>query len=265
MNLFPRVSLLGIWSTGSFTTKRIGPTMRDVALVNANYPKSEALTTYTTIGPASMSVFVPLDADKASLIWQQEAKTTEALKHYAFKREVVIQTLDPSGSVTGEYLRVSQMVLTDDGQRFEKVISNPKSTLKKLRITAADLEDFSGAQMSSLDPSVYALTVSGSDILAVPDLRRAGGARVFRGRLQVDAEGRVTRLEGITLPEGKERFPRFVAQRAEVSGNLFPSQTTAEDTLRFPKYDVRVRWIVRFSDYRKFRSELTINDEVEGQ
>lgn len=85
--------------------------------------------------------------------------------------------MDETGNVTGEYIRVSQMILGDDGRRIEKVASK-KSNLEWLRITKTDREDFSGAQMALIgDPTLYRLVEQGQDILAVPDLQRAQGVR----------------------------------------------------------------------------------------
>lgn len=86
---------------------------------------------------------------------------------------------------------------------------------------------------------------------------------MFRGTLKLDQKSRITEMRGITLPEGNERFPRFVSRRAPVAGYLFPAETVAEDTLHFPTRDVRVRWVVKFSDYRQFRSSVSIT-EAEG-
>ena len=109
------------------------------------------------------------------------------------------------------------MILGDDGERIEKVASK-KSNLEWLRITKADREDFSGAQMALIgDPTLYRLFEQGQDILAVPDLQRARaqGVRVFRGPLKLDQKSPITEMQGITLPEGNERFPRFVSRRAK--------------------------------------------------
>src|SRR5206468_3067976 len=90
------------------------------------------------------------------------------LNQYAFKRDVVLQTIGASGEVTGEYIRNSQFVFDDRGERVEKVLYHPKSTIKEMKITREDIQDLAGAQLFGLEISEsgsYQITFAGQENL----------------------------------------------------------------------------------------------------
>jgi hypothetical protein len=206
-----------------------------------------------------------------------EDETLNELKNYTFRRDVLIQTLDKNGKVSGEYHRLSQMVLDDNGNRVEKIISFPKSSLKRLYITQEDIEDLANAQMLGLDLGQldrYHVSVegrvreNGKSLLLLRitpvDLARAKAEhiRVFNGVAVVDeALMRIVRIKGHALPEGNQRFPAFETTRNSIDNiNHFPVSTTADDVLEFPQVSIRIRMKVTYSAYRRFSSEVKITD-----
>ena len=48
-----------------------------------------------------------------------ETELREALKQHTFKRDVVLQTIGPKGQVTGQYIRNSEFLFDDRGNRIE--------------------------------------------------------------------------------------------------------------------------------------------------
>jgi hypothetical protein len=233
------------------------PSAQDAALLRAMYPDAKAATSIptpvATLAPA-LPALPALDVTKTA---EQETAMLAVLQRYSFRREVSIQTLDNEGKVTGDYERISQMVLADDGRRIERVVSH-HSHLKGLRITGQDRVDFSGAQMGVIgDFARYRFSRSPSGAIEVKPLS-IDRERVFKGEIQLDDAGRIVKLEGTTLPEKDERFPVFTSIRKEVSGYLFPAETFGEGVLQFPRLAVRVRWRVKFTDYKEFRSRVSI-------
>ena len=206
-----------------------------------------------------------------------EAEAREELKGYTFLRDVLIQTVDDSGAVSGEYRRVSRLVFDDKGGRVERVISFPEPTLKNLVITPEDLADLSGVQPFGPDLAEagryrirYAGEVNeGGERFRVLRFRPAAVAaadwRAFSGEVWVRAEdGRVVRVRGRALPEGEQRFPAFETRREKVDGaHFFPVHTYADDVLRFPSRRVRMRMTVRYSDYRRFLGKVSVVEEGE--
>ena len=206
---------------------------------------------------------------------QTETQFRETLIHYSFKRDVVLQTIGANGEVTGEYLRNSIFVLNDRGERVEKVTFHPKSTMKDLTITQEDIQDLAGSQLFGLelgDLNAYNLSyltpaeLDGRLVHVIsigpkqtPDPHHMK-ARFFVGKVYVDAETfQAIKLEGITEPHGKQRFATFTTHRSMiVSGLLVPSTTSADDVLHFPRKDVRYRISVRYYDFKKFASRVSI-------
>lgn len=204
-----------------------------------------------------------------------EAAAREELKGYTFLRDVLIQTVDEKGEVSGEYRRVSRLVFDDRGGRVERVVSFTKPTLKNLNITTEDLADLSGLQPFGPDLAEsgrYRISYKGEveeggERLQVLRFRPAAGMgwRAFRGEVFVRAaDQRVVRVRGKSLPEGEQRFPAFETRRERVDGtHFFPTYTYADDLLVFPRTRVRMRMTVRYSDYRRFLGKVSIVEEGE--
>lgn len=221
----------------------------------------------------------PLPPPDASAIIRNfiAAETTfrETLLQFSFKRDVVLQTIGPGGDVTGEYLRSSGFVLDDRGQRIERVLYHPASTLKKLKITKEDVADLSGSQLFGLEPAemdsynfsyLGDATLNGQAVhlIAVrpklkPDPHRMR-QRFFVGTIWIDAATcQIVKLQGITEPHGKQRFPVFETQRTlKIENLLFPATTAADDVLRFPQIEIHYRIAVRYYDFKRFAGRVKI-------
>lgn len=211
---------------------------------------------------------------------RSEARVREALNQHTFKREVVLQTVNESGQVTGEYIRDSQFLFDDRGNRIERVTYHPPSTIREMRITREDIQDLAGAQLLGMDiteAGKYSISYAGSekiddrdlyalDILPIqkPDPQRMK-ERFFIGRVWIDPTTyHLVRVKGIVEPHGKQRFPHFETWRAPVGdGFFFPVHTEADDVLAFPGRDVHYRIMVKYYGYKRFASRLTIT-EIDG-
>ena len=204
-----------------------------------------------------------------------EALAREALNQHMFKRDVLLQTIGPDGEVTGEYIRNSQFLFDDKGNRIERVLYHPHSTIQQMRITKEDIQDLAGAQLLGIDiteTSKYRLTYAGQEIsdsraifaidvtpIQTPNPHRMK-ERFFVGRVWVDADSfQVVRVKGIVEPHGKQRFPAFQTKRnLKIENLLFPSSTSADDLLRFTHKDVHYRIDVRYYDFKRFASRVKI-------
>jgi hypothetical protein len=220
---------------------------------------------------------LPNPTDILASFVRNERHLREVLNQYTFKREVVLQTLGPDGQVTGEYVRYSQFVFDDKGNRVEQVTFHPPSTIREMRITKEDIQDLAGAQLLGIDISEigkYRLTPAGEETLegksvyvltiepsVKPDPYRMRN-RFFVGRVWIDAESfQIVKVKGIVQPQGKQRFPIFETWREPIAGNLnLPTRTEADDILRFPKRNVHYRVRVRYYDYKVFASKLKITE-----
>ena len=217
-----------------------------------------------------------------TLFVKTESRAREALKQYAFKRDVVLQTLGPKGQVTGQYVRNSQFLFDDKGNRIERVTYHPPSSIREMRITKEDIQDLAGAQLLGLDifeSAKYRLTYSGEELLAVQRVYRLSvepavkpnpnrmRERFFRGTVWIDAiTFQIVKVRGVVEPQGKQRFPTFETWRGPVTSSFFfPTHTEADDVLHFPNRDVNYRIRVRYYDYKLFASTVSVKEISEPE
>jgi hypothetical protein len=208
---------------------------------------------------------------------EAEMRVRDALKQHTFKRDVVLQTIGPNGQVTGQYIRNSQFIFDDRGNRIEQVIYRPPSTLRGMRITKEDIQDLAGAQLLGIDIAElakYRLTYAGQETLSdklvyrlmvepadIPNPHRMR-ERFFRGSIWIDTVTfQIVRIRGIVEPQGKQRFPKFETWREPTTATFsFPTRTEADDVLHFPNSDVHYRVSVKYYDYRLFASTLRVKE-----
>jgi hypothetical protein len=234
-----------------------------------------------TYSPARLE---PVGAAEAATIIAQfvaaETKVREALNQHMFRRNVVLQTIGSNGEVVGEYIRNSEFLFDDRGQRIERVLFHPASTIREMRITKQDIQDLAGSQLLGIDiveASKYRLTYAGGEavdsrlLLAIdvtpltePNPKRMS-ERFFVGRVWVDPTTfQIVKISGIVQPQGKQRFPRFVTWREPIKSALaFPTRTEADDVLHFQKRDVHYRIKVSYFDYKLFGSTVNITETDE--
>lgn len=236
-------------------------------------PGQETQSNQTTRSAADGSL------DVAKIIRAFTSKETEfrrALSEYAFKRDALVQTIGMGGQVSGEYRRVSQFVFTDQNERFEKITYFPQPTLTELTVTQEDLEDLGGVQPFALEASKidrYDFKYIGRERLDELDtyvfdvapklLPKKVSERFFQGRVWVDEQDlQIVKVRGKGVPEGDQRFPVFETYRQQIDGRYwFPTYTSADDELVFPKgQSVHIKMLVRYTDYKRFRSEVKVTE-----
>lgn len=207
-----------------------------------------------------------------------EQRVREAFNSHMFKRDVVLQTIGPGGEVTGQYIRNSVFVFDDRGNRIERVLFHPRSTIREMKITKEDIQDLAGGQLLGIDINEvhkYFLNWVGEEELdgrraymidvrprQKPDPHRMR-ERTFTGRIWIDPDSlQVLSVRGIIEPQGKQRFPVFETWRECLAGPLrFPVRTTADDILYFPNQPpVHYRISVRYYDYKRFASAVKITE-----
>jgi len=205
----------------------------------------------------------------------------QALSIYAFNRNAKIQTIGLGGQVTGTYQRDSYLTFNEDGTRFEKIIFFPVPTLTEMTVTAADLENLGGVDPFAIEPKVvnqYNFTFVGKEKIdeldlyvfdvapkVVPDWKKTT-QKYFSGRIWVDDRDlMIVKSKGKAIPEGKERFPVVETWRDSVDGKYwFPVLSTSDDDLVFDSGQVvKVRFRVKYSNYRVGRSDVKILDSEE--
>ena len=204
-----------------------------------------------------------------------------ALNVYAFDRLAKVQTIGLGGQITGTYQRDSFLTFNDAGERFEKIVFFPVSTLTEMQITIADIENLGGIDPFAIEPKVadkYTFTYLGVEHIdelnlyvfdvapkVMPDAKK-GIAKFFSGRVWVDVDDlMIVKSRGKAVPEGKERFPVVETIRGSIDNKYyFPIDSRSDDTLVFENGRVvKTRVRVTYKNYRLGRSEVRILDDDE--
>jgi hypothetical protein len=221
----------------------------------------------------------------------KEADFAHARENYTYRQTVKIQTLTDGGAVDGRYEIVEDIIFSPDGKRAEKVVRAPVSTLTRLMLTPEDLEDLRNVQPFVLTTSEipqYDIKYLGPQkadeipcyVFSVKPKKMEKGHRYFEGQIWVDdRDFQIVKTYGKAvglLHRGEDQqFPKFETLREQVDGKYwFPVYTDADDTLHFQAGPIRMRMIVKYEDYKQFKSDASIkfgntvdeqNKEQKGQ
>ncbi len=241
------------------------------------------------------SGFGPIDTSAPvtppdQIVKQFAAKETEfrhALDNYTYQRDVRIQTIDDDGKVDGEYRQVVTITFDSQGRKSEHVTFAPQNTLERIQMSPADVSDIEQRLpfvLTSEDVGQYNLTYVGRQkvdevdcyVFDVAPKVMEKGKRYLKGRIWVDQKDlQIVITSGKNVPDDMRKghedlSPPFTTYREQVDGKYwFPVYTKADAELHFAggngsmSMDVRIRQIVRYTDYKQFRS--TVKLIFEGQ
>lgn len=213
-------------------------------------------------------------------VTEKESLFRAALRNYSFKRDAIIQTLGfGAGQVTGEYHRTSLFTFDDKGQKYEKILFFPMSTITAVTIQAEDLEDLGGVNAFALEPqnaALYNFTLVGKQKIddldlyvfdvapkVMPDPKKSK-LRLFQGRIWVDDRDlQIVKAKGKGVPETKQsRYPVVETWRENIGGKYwFPTYATSNDSLEFEDQTVRMRVRIKYTDYKEASATVKLLDD----
>lgn len=212
----------------------------------------------------------------------REKEFETARDDYTYRQSVKVDTLD-GDTVDGEYQEVVDVLFDDQGKRVENVVYAPQDTLRRITMTQEDYQD-----IRSLLPFVltteelpdYNITYLGQQkedelntyVFDINPKQIDRKKRRFQGRIWVDDHDfQIVKTFGKAVPDryksgnGENVFPKFTTYREQVDGQYwFPTYTIADDTLHFEGdkhsigQDVQIREVVRYTNYKRFRSSHKI-------
>jgi len=205
----------------------------------------------------------------------KEAEFAHARENYTYRQTVKVQTLTDSGAVDGKYEIVEDIIFSPDGKRTEKVVRAPMSTLERISISPEDMQDLRDVQPFVLTTSeipsydIHYLGPQKADeipcyVFAVKPKKMEKGHRYFEGQIWVDDRDfqivkTYGKAVGILKRNEDQQFPKFETLREQVDGKYwFPVYTDAEDTLHFRQGPIKMRMIVKYEDYKQFKSDVNI-------
>ncbi len=208
----------------------------------------------------------------------KEKEFQQARDQYTYRQDVKVQTPEDDG----EYHEVFDVLFDDQGKRLENVVYAPQSSLSRISMSPEDIDDIRHRLpfvLTSDEIPEYQIVYVGQQqedelhcyVFDIAPKEIVGKKRYFQGRLWVDdRDFQIVKTYGKTVPDirkkrGQENlFPKFTTWREQIDGKYwFPTYTKADDELHFSTGDIRIREIVKYSDYKRFGSNVKIT--YEGQ
>lgn len=232
--------------------------------------------------PAGATALTDPSPDQVQRIIQEfagrEKLFREARNNYTYHQINKVQELGPDDDVVGVFEQEWDILYDDNGKRIERVTYAPVDTLKRIGVTKEDLD-----AMRNIQPFVLTtdevpeydikylghVVVPGGElttyVFSIRPKELKKGRQYFQGVVWVDDRDlQIVLSEGKSVPElktkkGENLFPRFKTYREQIDGKYwFPTFTMADDTLYFSSGPVRIRQILRYTDYKQFKSKVRI-------
>jgi hypothetical protein len=206
----------------------------------------------------------------------KEEQFKEARDNYTYHQINKVEELDADGSVEGRYEQDWDILFDDSGKRIEHVTYAPLPSLKNLMVTEQDLNAFRSIQpfvLTTAELPDYEIQYLGhvkvdyitAYVFSVRPKEIRKGHQYFKGVVWVDDRDlQIVKAEGKNVPElktkhGENLFPRFTTWRQQIDGKYwFPTFTLADDTLYFSSGPIHIREIIRYTDYKQFKSTSRI-------
>jgi len=206
----------------------------------------------------------------------KEKEFKEARDQYTFRQDVKVMTLD-GDTPDGNYQQVFDVTFDDKGRKVKNVVFAPQPTLQRIQMTEEDLDDIENRLpfvLTADEIGEYDILYVGQQkqdelntyVFDVAPKQIEGKKRYFQGRIWVDNHDfQIVETYGKTVPDIRKKkgsenlFPKFTTWREQIDGQYwFPTYTRAEDTLKFSIGDVKIREIIKYTNYKRFGSKSRI-------
>ena len=189
---------------------------------------------------------------------------------------------EDSGKPDGEYRQVTDISFTAQGARQEHVVFAPQNTIERVIMTENDFKDIEKRLpfiLTTAELPDYSISYLGRQhvdeldtyVLDVAPKQIEKNHRYFQGKVWVDSQDyEIVLVSGMSVPQimkhgNEDLSPPFITYYEQVDGKYwFPTYTKAEGTLHFSAQqgalsnDVHVRSIIHYTDYKRFRTSVTI-------
>jgi hypothetical protein len=206
----------------------------------------------------------------------KEKEFKDARDQYTYRQDVKVMTLD-GDTPDGNYQQVFDVTFDDKGRKTKNVVFAPQPTLQRIQMTEEDFDDIENRLpfvLTSDETGEYDILYVGQQkqdelntyVFDVAPKQIVGKKRYFQGRIWVDDHDfQIVETFGKTVPDIRKKrsqenlFPKFTTWREQIDGQYwFPTYTRAEDTLKFAGGDVKIREIIKYTNYKRFGSKSRI-------
>ncbi len=212
----------------------------------------------------------------------KEAEFKAERDNFTYTQTFVVQTLDDSDRVDGEYRKVTDVVFTPGGKRYEKDVYAPQPTLERVVLTQEDFDDLENLYpfaLATQDLPRYdikyvdhvPLDELTTYVFDVTPKTLEKKERYFKGRIWVDDKDlQIVKTLGRPVgfvkktKDGESLFPEFETFRENIEGRFwFPTYSRANETLPFKSAPVHMRVTVRYENYKRFGVTVKIGTPTE--
>jgi hypothetical protein len=216
------------------------------------------------------------EAQVQDIIARFAAKETEfahARENYTYRQTARVQEVDAGGAPEGKWEMVVDVIFSPEGKRTERVVRAPVQTLSHILLTPEDEQDLRNVQpfvLTTAEVSKYDVRYLGKQnadeipcyVFAVKPKKMEKGLRYFQGEIWVDDRDMQivkTYGRGVGIVGKNNEFPKFETYREQIDGKYwFPTYTRADDTLDFESGPQRIRMLVKYENYKQFKSDVQI-------
>jgi hypothetical protein len=233
----------------------------------------------TSLGPPT----IPAD-EIIQKFAAKEAEFKTERENFTYTQTFILQTLDDSNRVDGEYRLTSDIIFDGKGKRIEVVTNAPAPTLERVELTQEDFNDLEHLYpfvLTTEDLPKYdikyvdhvPLDELTTYMFDVAPKTTEKNQRYFQGRIWVDDKDfQIVKTFGKPVGYVKKKksedesfFPRFETFRENIEGKYwFPTYTRADDVAPFKDNPVHLRVTVRYQNYKRFGVTVKIGAPVKA-
>jgi hypothetical protein len=198
----------------------------------------------------------------------KEKEWKQLREQYTFRQSVQFQAMD-GDQVVGEYRQVADISYVQ-GKRVKTTVLAPQPSVVLSPEDVEDIETRASFTISGDELPQYNLLYVGQQkvdelhcyVFDIAPKQMEKGKRYFQGHLWVDDQDfQIVKNKGKSVPDirivkkkkvQENLFPQFTTWREQIDGKYwFPTFSSADDTLAFRTGDVRIKQVLKFTDYKK--------------
>jgi hypothetical protein len=197
----------------------------------------------------------------------KEKEWKQARQKYKFQQSIKAEALDRENPV-GEYRQVAE-ISYQNGQVTRRVLLAPQPSIDMSPEDLDDLNTRATFTISTDELPIYNVVYAGQQkvdelhcyVFDVKPKQEEPGKRYFEGRIWVDDQDlQIVKNSGKSVPDiritkkkklQENLFPKFTTWRQQIDNKFwFPTFSSADDTLHFNTGDVRIKQVVKMTNYK---------------
>jgi hypothetical protein len=202
---------------------------------------------------------------------QKEEEFQRARASFAYRKTIRVQEYDEDGQPAGEFQVVTEPAIASDGRRYEKIVQQPPSTLRRMTLALEDVETLARIPafvLATEQLSKYNVTYGGKQpldelttyVFRVEPKQVERTRAYFQGVVWVDDRDLVivktygkwvTETGDVSSPELP--FTMFETYRENINGKYwFPTYVRSDGFLKLKSGEMKIRLTIRWTDYKPF-------------